>query len=108
MTNRTRRFAMSVATMKRKIAVFAAIPIAAGGLTLAGAAWNAAGVYDRPSHNSLSLAIQESGDRVTGPLGSAHISKDDGFRGTKDDGWRTNKDDGFRGTIDGLARALKV
>ena len=79
---------MCIATLKRRIAVLVAMPIAAGGLTLAGAAWTVDGVYDRPSHNFLDITSQESGDRVTGALGSAHITKDDGFRGNKDDGWR--------------------
>ncbi len=85
---------MSVATFKRRIAVLVITPIV--GLTLAGAAGTVAGVYDRPSHNSLDLTMPERGDRLTGPLGSAHIAKTDGWR-TNDDGFRGTKDDGFRG-----------
>jgi hypothetical protein len=72
--------------MKRKIAVLVAAPLAAGGLTLAGSApahactdniykvtWNVAGVYERPSQDSFKIKDKNSGDRITGPAGWAHI-----------------------------------
>ena len=55
--------------------------------------WNVAGVYDRPSHNSFHIKNKNSGDRVTGPTGWAHISNE-GNSWTKvwlsvhTDGWR--------------------
>jgi hypothetical protein len=81
---------MSVATLKRRVAVLVAAPIAVGGLTLAGAAWTVAGLQDQPSHKSPDVTIQKSGDRVTGSLGSAQLSNDDGWRTTDEGGWRGN------------------
>ena len=83
---------MSVATIKRRIAVLVAMPIAAGGLTLAGATpasactenvykvtWNVAGVYAGPSHNAIHIKNKESGDRVTGPTGWARFPSEGNY-----------------------------
>ena len=80
---------MSVATIKRRIAVLVATPIAAGGLTLAGAApaqaactantyvvsRPVAGVYAQPSDEASPITSKNRGDRVTGPSELAHVRR---------------------------------
>lgn len=44
--------------------------------------WRYAGVYDGMTQNSYEILTKESGDRVTGPSGWAHVSAN-GYRWTK-------------------------